>query len=427
MRALQIAVPSEELDAVREVLDDLSVPYTVAAPADDDDAALCLTAVPTGKLEAALEQLRAAGIDEQTLTVVSEPVSVLSAQAEAVEEAVAAETETDPEQVAREELLTATRDLLRAPRTFVALTAISAVVAVAGVITDAAAVVVGSMVIAPLVGPAMATSVGTVLGDSRLFRRGLARGVGGLVVAVLAATVVAVVIRALGLGPVAAELTAIGQVSVRTRPDLLTLAVALGSGAAGAISLSGAVASTLVGVMIAAALVPPIAVVGIGLAYAEATLVIGAATVLAANIVAINLTALLTLAVQGYRPVRWSALADARRNTLVQTGVLVVAVVVIGGVLTGATLTSQSAVGADAAVTAAVEETVAETPGVELEGVQIERRAGLLDRPVVAVTVDVAVAGDPPPGLVAALETRVRSELGRTVPVRVRGVLLLSG
>jgi Predicted membrane protein len=212
---------------------------------------------------------------------------------------------------------------------------------------------------------------------------------------------------------------------VRTRPDLLTLAVALGSGAAGAISLSGAVASTLVGVMIAAALVPPIAVVGIGLAYAEATLVIGAATVLAANIVAINLTALLTLAVQGYRPVRWSAIADARRNTLVQTAVLVVAVVAIGGVLTGATLTSQSAVGADAAVTAAVEETVAETPGVELEGVQIERRAGLLDRPVVAVTVDVAVAGEPPPGFAARLEARVATTVGRPVPVRVRGVLLL--
>jgi Predicted membrane protein len=211
MRALQIAVPTAAVDAVREVLEELSLPFTVAAAADDDDAALCLAAVPTGQLEEALEQLRAAGIDEQTLSVVSEPVSVLSAQAEAAEEAVAAETETDPEQVAREELLTATRELLRAPRTFVALTAISAVVAVAGVITDAAAVVVGSMVIAPLVGPAMATSVGTVLGDSRLFRRGLARGVGGLVVAVLAATAVAVVIRALGLGPVAAELTAIGR------------------------------------------------------------------------------------------------------------------------------------------------------------------------------------------------------------------------
>ncbi|MDR9445741.1 MAG: TIGR00341 family protein [Haloquadratum sp.] len=425
MRALQIAVPTAEVDAVRAVLDELSLPYTVAAPVDDGDAALCLTAVPTGQLEAALEQLRAAGIDEQTLTVVSEPVSVISAQAEAAEEAVAAEAETDPEQVAREELVAATTDLLRAPRTFVALTAISAIVAVAGVITDAAAVVVGSMVIAPLVGPAMATSVGTVLGDSRLFRRGLARGVGGLVVAVLAATAVAVAIRALGLGPAAVELTAIGQVSVRTRPDLLTLAVALGSGAAGAISLSGAVAATLVGVMIAAALVPPIAVVGIGLAYTEATLVVGAATVLAANIVAINLTALLTLAAQGYRPVRWSAIADARRQTIVQTGVLVVAVLAIGGVLTGATLATQAAAGADAAVTAAITETVADTPGVELEGVQIERRAGLLDRPVVAVTVDVAVAGDPPPGFAAALETRVRAELGRTVPVRVRGVLLL--
>ncbi|MDR9412572.1 MAG: TIGR00341 family protein [Haloferacaceae archaeon] len=425
MRALQIAVPTAEVDAVRAVLDELSLPYTVAAPVDDGDAALCLTAVPTGQLEAALEQLRAAGIDEQTLTVVSEPVSVISAQAEAAEEAVAAEAETDPEQVAREELVAATTDLLRAPRTFVALTAISAIVAVAGVITDAAAVVVGSMVIAPLVGPAMATSVGTVLGDSRLFRRGLARGVGGLVVAVLAATAVAVAIRALGLGPAAVELTAIGQVSVRTRPDLLTLAVALGSGAAGAISLSGAVAATLVGVMIAAALVPPIAVVGIGLAYTEATLVVGAATVLAANIVAINLTALLTLAAQGYRPVRWSAIADARRQTIVQTGVLVVAVLAIGGVLTGATLATQAAAGADAAVTEAITETVADTPGVELEGVQIERRAGLLDRPVVAVTVDVAVAGDPPPGLAAALETRVRAELGRTVPVRVRGVLLL--
>jgi uncharacterized membrane protein len=58
-----------------------------------------------------------------------------------------------------------------------------------------------------------------------------------------------------------------GEVLARTSPNLLDLMIALASGAAGAYAVSRKdVSAALPGVAIAAALVPPLGVVGVGLA-----------------------------------------------------------------------------------------------------------------------------------------------------------------
>lgn len=68
-------------------------------------------------------------------------------------------------------------------------------------------------------------------------------------------------IRFLFLIPPDVDVTGIEQISGRLSPDLLSLAIALGSGVAGARSLSSDISTALVGVLIAAALVPPTAVI----------------------------------------------------------------------------------------------------------------------------------------------------------------------
>jgi len=75
----------------------------------------------------------------------------------------------EDDRISREELQTKARNLSRSTTNYIALTLISAIVATAGLLQDSAAVVVGSMVIAPLIGPAMASCVGTVVSDDTLF------------------------------------------------------------------------------------------------------------------------------------------------------------------------------------------------------------------------------------------------------------------
>lgn len=75
------------------------------------------------------------------------------------------------------------------------VTAVSAIVATAGLLPDSPAVVVGSTVIAPLIGPAMAASVGTVVNDPELALRGVKLQTLGGVVAIGAATAFALLIR----------------------------------------------------------------------------------------------------------------------------------------------------------------------------------------------------------------------------------------
>jgi len=142
------------------------------------------------------------------------------------------------------------------------MTVISAVIATAGLLLNSPATVVGSMVIAPLIGPAMSAAVGTVVDDEEMFRRGVRMQVLGVAVAIAAATLFAFALRWLALVPPGLDPLDLAEVSERLAPNVLVLVVAIGAGLAGIISLMTGVSAALVGVMIAVALIPPAAAVG---------------------------------------------------------------------------------------------------------------------------------------------------------------------
>ena len=91
----------------------------------------------------------------------------------------------------------------------------------------------------------------------------------------------------------------------RTELNLAAIALALASGAAAVLSLTTGLSSTLVGVMVAVALMPPAATVGITLGAGKFDLAMNASILLAVNIVAVNLAAQLVLLLKGIRPRTW--------------------------------------------------------------------------------------------------------------------------
>jgi uncharacterized hydrophobic protein (TIGR00341 family) len=365
--------PGRHRETVLDILDDEGIDYVLTDETSHrDPTAVVEFPLPVGVVEDVLADLREAGIDDRAYTVILDAETVVSRNFEQLQERYAEEDRSD-DRIAREEIYARAQELAPILPVFVAMTVASAVIATAGLLLDSPAVVVGSMVIALLIGPAMTTSVGSMIDDQEMFRRGAKLQVLGLVLAALAATVFAFVIRYVNLVPPTLDVLSLGQVRSRLSPDFLSLAVALGAGVAGAVSLVSGMSAAIVGVMIAAALVPPIGVIGIGIAWNYPSVVLASAVLVMVNTVSINLAALAVFWYQGYRPEQWFCADDARATTIKRAGVLL-AIVVLSVFLGAVTYSSFQDARAEQRIEGAIEDMVkaSVSEGVTLLDVQVE-------------------------------------------------------
>jgi uncharacterized hydrophobic protein (TIGR00271 family) len=189
---------------------------------------------------------------------------------------------------------------------------VSTLIATTGLLLNSAATIIGAMVIAPLMGPAISASVGAVLADSDMTSRGVRLQVTGLLAAVATAVILGLLLKeTVFLPPV--DIRTIPQVLERTSPNFLSLFLALGSGVAGAVSVIRGAGSSLVGVAIAVALIPPAATAGLGLAWGFSGIIPTASVLVLVNLLAINPSALVLLWLAGYRPEKGKHAVQAQR------------------------------------------------------------------------------------------------------------------
>jgi uncharacterized hydrophobic protein (TIGR00341 family) len=393
-------IPAGKRETVVDILDDEGIDYVLTDETSGRDyTAVVSFPLPTMAVEPILERLREAGIERSAYTVVLDAETVVSQRFEKLEERYEEEN-GGSDRIAREELVARSKDLAPTWSTFVVMTSMSAIVATAGLLLDSPAVVVGSMVIAPLIGPAMATSVGSVVAERDLFVRGVKLQLVGGLLAVLAATLFATLLRYTHVIPLeSGEVFAIGEVRERLAPDVLSLAVALAAGVAGALSLSSGVSSALVGVMIAAALVPPTAVVGIGLAWGSPSTVFGSAVLVLVNFLSINFAALAVLWYNGYRPEHWLRLDEARTETLSRIAALGVAILVLSSFLGAVTLDSYRISNYEDRAQAETQAVLEDVDGLELISLSVSYGDTIPFRQPSHVTVVVGYppGTDPPP------------------------------
>jgi len=217
-----------------------------------------------------------------------------------------AEDDASIGRVGRAELYEYGRTASDVSNTYYALVLLSTIVAAGGMLRDQTAVVIGAMMIAPLIGPNISLALGTTLGDTSLLRRSIQANVGGVALAFGAA---------LGMGVIFPVDPTTGEVALRTVIGLADVALAGAAGAAGALSVTRDGSTSLVGVMVAVALLPPIVAVGLLLgtgAFAAAT---QAGLLTVTNVVALNLAAVCTFLIQGVRPRDWRDVEQARTST----------------------------------------------------------------------------------------------------------------
>ncbi|MEZ5680748.1 MAG: DUF389 domain-containing protein [Erythrobacter sp.] len=175
---------------------------------------------------------------------------------------------------------------------YVFMTAMSAGIAILGLLLSSPAVVIGAMLLSPLMNPIIGTGFALATGDAAWLRRcGRALAVGcGLAVLFCALIVVSSPLQ-----------TVTEEIAARTRPNLFDLLVALFSALAGGYAVIRGREGTIVGVAIATALMPPLAVVGFGLATLNWTVFGGALGLFITNFVTIALTAAVMARFYGYR------------------------------------------------------------------------------------------------------------------------------
>jgi len=141
---------------------------------------------------------------------------------------------------------------------FFFMLAVSAVVATLGLLANSAAVIIGAMIIAPLMTPIISMSYWLIARRGILILRALLTVILGTLLTMGIAYLFTEVIGWKLLGT---------EIVSRIKPTLLDLGIALAAGAAGAFAYTRqGISSTLAGIAIAVALVPPLCTVGIALA-----------------------------------------------------------------------------------------------------------------------------------------------------------------
>jgi uncharacterized hydrophobic protein (TIGR00341 family) len=207
----------------------------------------------------------------------------------------------------REELYNQIEKGARLDGNYLVLVFLSTVVAAIGLLENNVAVIVGAMVIAPLLGPNIALAFAATLGDRDLLQESFKTNLTGLMFA-------------LGLSVFIGWLWPVfspnAEILARTDVGFDGVVLALASGAAAVLSLTSGMASALVGVMVAVALLPPTATLGMVLASGQFEMAAGAALLLAVNIVCVNLSANLVFLVKGVRPRTWIEKRKARQSAV---------------------------------------------------------------------------------------------------------------
>jgi uncharacterized hydrophobic protein (TIGR00271 family) len=206
-------------------------------------------------------------------------------------------------QVDQAEVIERRRDDCALSEHYLFMTAMSGGIAILGLLLSSPAVVIGAMLLSPLMGPIMGLGFALAIGDWNWLKQSMRTLIVGSVMGILLCALLVF------FSPIQTITT---EIAARTRPNLFDLFVALFSALAGAYAMIRGREGAIVGVAIATALMPPIAVVGFGLATFNWTVFSGALLLFVTNFLTIALTAFAMAKIYGFRN------SLSARNTMFQ-------------------------------------------------------------------------------------------------------------
>lgn len=369
MRLVRVLVAERVLDDWIELLERRPIDYVITTEASDrEDAVLVEFPLPTAAVSDVLADIREAGLDREYAVI----TGAQTAQTTRFKELQEEYTGVVDDSIDPLEIRSAAFEMSPSPLTYYVMTVLSAIVATAGLLLDSAAIVIGAMVIAPQLGAAITASIGTILNDRKMIVDGFRSFVAGLLVAMVGAVVFSWFIRTMHFLPPTLDVETVAQIDSRTSPGILSVVIGICAGAAGAFGLATAVPLSIVGVMVAAAVIPPAAAVGIAIVWSLPDVAMGAFVLLVINAVFITLTMMVVLAALGYRPETWSTGTFREHISLKTSNYSVLSVCILVVLLAGSGLLITDEVGFDREVNGEIEAVLSEDEYDDLELVEIQ-------------------------------------------------------
>lgn len=228
------------------------------------------------------------------------------------------------QRVSRQELLGTITKSSHITLNYTLMIMIAAVVVTIGFIQNSPAVIIGAMVIAPMLGPVISIAFSSILGDFSLLRSA------SFTLLYAVAIVIAISIGFTFWFPVPLESS---EFATRTHVNIADIVLAFVTGIAGALSILNRLPGSLVGVMVAVALIPPNVVLGMSIGSGLWKEAYGSLLLLVGNITSVILAGIIVFSLSGIRPVRWSEVEKARtsrkRSILFVSLVILLLVIVI--------------------------------------------------------------------------------------------------
>ena len=203
------------------------------------------------------------------------------------------------------------------PPSWFVLLVIAGLIGAVGILTNSQILIVGAMVVGPEYGAILSLAFGVTRRDSSRVLRSVAALAGGFTLAVAAALLLALIIRATGLEPRAYALGLRPVSDLIDTPNWFSFIVAVLAGVVGVVSLTEARSATLIGVFISVTTIPAASDTGVSLAFGSGSEAWGSVLQLLLNVVVLTAVAIVGLPVQRAiwrRAARRAALSDLQET-----------------------------------------------------------------------------------------------------------------
>lgn len=313
LRLIELILPEDQLQYAQGILKDCHA-IGIWNEKLQEKKVLIRILLPADRTEEAMDTFEKQFSVVDGFRIILFPVEASIPRPQQPEEELVKKEEIPPEQqlasnigrISREELYNDIADSAKITKVFIIMVALSSIVAAIGLMRGNVAVIIGAMVIAPLIGPNVALSLATTLGDISLTRNALKTGISGTLIALILSIFIG---YTFSINPDATEIKS------RTVVGIGDIVLALSAGCAGALAFTTGIPTTVIGVIIAVALLPPVVTCGMlfGAGYWDKAF--NAMILSIINVISINLAGVVTFLLQGIKPITWWEVNIAKKAT----------------------------------------------------------------------------------------------------------------
>jgi len=325
-RMLELSALPETVSEARELVDSKKEVLGIWTDTLDDGSAILRVLINVDRTESLSDELTEKFSSAEGFRITLFSVEATLPQPEVNEDEEKEQEESEEQvvgRISREELYADVTSGSELSWVYLGMIILSTLVAGVGLVRDDVAVIIGAMVIAPLLGPNVSMALSVTLGDLDLGWRSLKANAAGLFSSLAVAFVMGLLMH------VNLESQ---QLITRTTVSLDDITIALAAGSAGVLAFTRGVPATIVGVMVAVALLPPLVNIGLLLGDGYTQLAVGSVILTFTNLICINLAGIITFLIQGVRPRTWWEAKKAKRATRIALAIwfaLLVALAII--------------------------------------------------------------------------------------------------